>query len=334
MENETSEEKRVKQCPNCKTFVQYDYSVCPSCGHYFDVPKSERKFVSTPARSPQIGRPRNINVIMLMYFFFAAYMLINGATAMIFLAAEGGIMGGLILVIVGVIDLVLSLLTRRRLRIAYLAGLVIGILETVGLVGLTGLYVILTGDTLIALPMFGLIFMKAIIVFLLLREKNYFTEGFRKQELPAKESISGIPATISSYQTESTEPVVLEYQAESLDQEIKSYLNSAKNSWKIAEKSYKNAVWVEFVLRADDAINSLIKGRYIQLFGPIKPGMSIIPMVEAIRLRGYQLPEREDFEKWINFRENIAKGIEKPEEAEIVEAYPFYDQIFDKLGLK
>ena len=334
MENETSEEKRVKQCPNCKTFVQYDYSVCPSCGHYFDVPKSERKFVSTPARSPQIGRPRNINVIMLMYFFFAAYMLINGATAMIFLAAEGGIIGGLILVIVGAIDLVLSFFTRRRLRIAYLAGLVIGILETVGLVGLTGLYVILTADTLIALPMFGLIFMKAIIVFLLLREKNYFTEGFRKQELPVKESISEIPATISSYQTESTEPVVLEYQAESLDQEIKTYLNSAKSSWKIAENSYKNAVWVEFVLRADDAINSLIKGRYIQLFGPIKPGMSIIPMVEAIRLRGYQLPEREDFEKWINFRENIAKGIEKPEEAEIVDAYPFYHQIFDKLGFK
>ena len=261
-------------------------------------------------------------------------MLVNGATAMIFLAAEGGIIGGLVLIIIGAIDLVLSFFTRRRLKIAYLAGLIIGGLEAVGFVALTGLYLILTGDTLIALPIFGLILMKVIIVFLLLREKNYFTEGFRKQEIPVKERISEIPTTISSYQTESTEPVEPEYQAESLDQEIKTYLDSAKNSWKLAENSYKNAVWVEFVLRADDAINSLIKGRYIQLFGPIKPGMSIIPMVEAIRLRGYQLPEREDFEKWINYRENLAKGIEKPEETEIVDAYPFYQQIFDKLGFK
>jgi hypothetical protein len=253
---------------------------------------------------------------------------------MIFLEVEGNIIGGLILVIIGGIDLVLSLLTRRRLRIAYLAGIVIGLVEAVGFVALTGLYLILTGDTLIALPIFGLIVMKAVIVFLLFREKNYFTEGFRKQEIPVKEGIPEIPVTTSQYQSESKEPVVLEYQAESLDQEIKTHLNSAKSSWEIAENSYKNAVWVEFVLRADDAINSLIKGRYIQLFGPIKTGMSIIPMVEAIRLRGYQLPEREEFEKWINFRENIAKGIEKPEEAEIVDAYPFYRQIFDELGFK
>jgi len=269
-----------------------------------------------------------------MYFFFAAYMLINGVTAMIFLAAEGGIIAGLVLVIIGGIDLVLSFLTRRRFRIAYLAGLVIGLLETVGFIVLTGLYLILTGDTLIALPIFGLILMKVVIVFLLFRVKNYFTEGFGKQKIPVREGIPELTTTTSSYQTESTEPVVLEYQAESLDQEIKTYLNSAKSSWEIAENSYKNAVWVEFVLRADDAINSLIKGRYIQLFGPIKSGMSIIPMVEAIRLRGYQLPEREDFEKWINFRENIAKGIEKAEKAEIVDAYPFYQQIFDKLGFK
>jgi hypothetical protein len=207
---------------------------------------------------------------------------------MIFLEVEGNIIGGLILVIIGGIDLVLSLLTRRRLRIAYLAGIVIGLVEAVGFVALTGLYLILTGDTLIALPIFGLIVMKAVIVFLLFREKNYFTEGFRKQEIPVKEGIPEIPVTTSQYQSESKEPVVLEYQAESLD----------------------------------------------QLFGPIKTGMSIIPMVEAIRLRGYQLPEREEFEKWINFRENIAKGIEKPEEAEIVDAYPFYRQIFDELGFK
>ncbi len=334
MENETSEEKRVKQCPNCKTFVQYDYSVCPLCGQYFDVPKSERKFVSTPT-SPQIGRPRNINVILLMYFFFAAYMLINGLTAIFFVTIPGAIIAGLFIIIIGIIDLVLSIFTRRKLRIAYLAGLIVAFIE-IGFFSLALLAILLfpVTDGGVIVTSVGLLGMKIVIVFLLFREKDYFTDSFRKQELPVKESIPDIPATTLPYQTESTEPVVLEYQAESLDQEIKTYLNSAKNSWKIAENSYKNAVWVEFVLRADDAINSLIKGRYIQLFGPIKPGMSIIPMVEAIRLRGYQLPEREDFEKWINFRENIAKGIEKPEEAEIVDAYPFYHQIFDKLGFK
>ncbi len=333
MESETSEEKRVKQCPYCKTFVQSDYSVCPSCGHIFDIPKDERKFIRTPTPSLQIGRPRNINVILLMYFFFGAYMLINGATAMIFLAAEGGIIGGLILVIIGGIDLVLSVLTRRRLRIAYLIGLFLGLIEIAGFVVLTGLYLILTGDTLIALPIFGLIVMKSVIVFLLFREKNYFTERFSRKQVQVSGSIPEIPASSPVYQAELTEQAP-SYPTESLDQMITSYLTTAKNSWDIAENAYKNATWVEFILRADDAIQNLIKGRYIQLFGPIKPGMSILPMVEAIRLRGYQLPEGDEFDKWTTLREDVAKGTHSPEEMEIVKAYPFYRRVLDILGFK
>jgi hypothetical protein len=332
MESDTSEEQRVKQCPNCKTFVQYDYSVCPNCGHVFEVPKGERKTLRIPTSRPRSETPRTISIIQLLYFFFAAYMLLNGATAMIFLAAEGGLIGGLILVSIGIVDLVLYWFTRRKLRIAYLAGLIIGTLELVGLGLLTGLYVLLTGDLLLTLPIFGLVGMKAIIVFLLFREKNYFTESLSgKKELPVREGISEIPESKEPTLTE-PEP---EYQSESLQQEINTYLNSAKNSWKIAENAYKNGAWVEYILRADDAIKSLIKGRYLQLFGPIKPGMSILPMVEAIRLRGYQLPEREEFEKWIAFRDDIAKGVEKQKDWEdIIDAYPFYQQVFDKLGFK
>ncbi|MFX1520643.1 MAG: hypothetical protein ACFFCD_12070 [Promethearchaeota archaeon] len=329
MESEVPEEKHVKQCPNCKTFVQYNYSVCPSCGHVFDVPKDERKSLRTPAPS-KLSRPRSINIILLLYFFFAAYMLLNGATAMIFLAAEGGLIAGLILVIVGIVDLVLFWFTRRKLRIAYLAGLVIGSIELVGLGALTVLYALLTGDLLLALPIFGLVGMKVIIVFLLFREKDYFTESLSgKEELPVKESIPEIPAP--SYQTASTEPAPA-YKAESINQVITTYLNAAKNSWEIAENAYKNAVWVEFILRADDAIQNLIKGRYIQLFGPIKPGMAVLPMVEAIRLRGYQLPESDEFEKWMAFREDVAKGTHSPEEMEVVKAYPFYRRVFDIIG--
>jgi hypothetical protein len=332
MESETPEEKRVKQCPNCKTFVQSDYLVCPNCGHVFEVPKGERKSLRIPTSRPKSEIPRSISIIQLLYFFFASYMLLNGATAMILLAAEGGLIGGLILVIVGIVDLVLVWLTRRRLRIAYLAGLIIGSIELVGLGVLTGLYALLTGDLLLALPIYGLVGMKAIIVFLLFREKDYFTESLSgKKELPIKESIPEVP--VPSYQTESTEPAPA-YKSESINQVITTHLNAAKSSWEIAENAYKNAVWVEFILRADDAMQNLIKGRYMQLFGPIKPGMAVLPMVEAIRLRGFQLPESEEFEKWKTFREDVAKGTHSPEEMEVVKAYPFYRRVFDTLGFK
>lgn len=334
MDSETSEEKSVKQCPNCKTFVQYDYSVCPSCGHIFDVPKGERKFVRTPAPSLQIGRPRNINVILLMYFFFAGYMVLNGIAAI----SGGDIAAAIYSFVLVAVEMFLWLGTRKKLRFAYKAGLLVSffVIGFFSLALISAIILTLVAEELVIAVIIataGIMGMKVIIIVLLFREKDYFTESFsKKPELQVRETVPEIPASVPSYQAESTETTP-EYRAEPMDQMIATHLNAAKSSWEIAENAFKNAIWVEFSLRADDAIQNLIKGRYIQLFGPVKPDMSILPMVEAIRLRGYALPEKEEFEKWMTFRENVAKGTHSPEEMEIVEAYPFYRRVFDTLGL-
>ena len=50
---------------------------------------------------------------------------------------------------------------------------------------------------------------------------RHFLATLKSKKIPVREGIPELITTTSSYQTESTEPVVLEYQAESLDQEIK-----------------------------------------------------------------------------------------------------------------
>jgi hypothetical protein len=329
MESEVPEEKRVKQCPNCKTFVQYDYSVCPNCGHVFEVPKGERKSLRMPTPSPKSETPRTINIIQLLYFFFASYMLLNGISAI----SIGEIVAAIYSFILVAVEMFLWLATRKKLRIAYKAGLIVSffIIGFFSLGLIATIIVPVAAEVIISviIAAAGILGMNVIIIILLLREKDYFTESLSgKRELPVKESIPEIPAP--SYQTEAAPA----YKAESMNQVITTHLNAAKSSWKIAENAYKNAVWVEFILRADDAIQNLIKGRYMQLFGPIKPGMAVLPMVEAIRLRGYQLPESDEFEKWMTFREDVAKGTHSPEEMEVVKAYPFYRRILDILGVK